>query len=188
MRGVSKDCHFDSKGESEAFMAARKQTVAEYLTARMNAVGKTNADLARETGYPPQNVSFISMIRNGKAKLPINKVVLFAKALEEDPVFLLRKVLQEYSPDTAAVIEEVIESRMGTLTQGERELLDVFRRESAGLPVQLTEAEMKPVREVFKVAQKRMRNDPTTKRVYDRQQGGWVVPGTAGGNKVATAT
>jgi transcriptional regulator with XRE-family HTH domain len=163
----------------------KKQTVADYLTAQMAAVGKTNREIAEAAGYPAHNVSFISMLRSGKAKLPVNKVVAFARALEIEPAFLLRKVLEEYSPDTAKVIAEVLESRAGNTTQGERELLEVFRQESAGLPLALNNDEKAQVRAIFKVACKRTKNDPATKRTYDRHARGWVMPGN--GNKTALA-
>lgn len=79
-------------------------TVAAYISERIKASSKLPATIAEEVEY---SSNMISMISQGRSKLPINKVVPFAKALGIDPVFLFRLVLGEYSPTTLEVIDQL---------------------------------------------------------------------------------
>lgn len=79
-------------------------TVADYISRQIDVSGKNEAEIADEVEYP---TSMISMIKTGRAKLPVGKVGVFAKALGADPALLLRVVLMEYSPDTWRAISEI---------------------------------------------------------------------------------
>lgn len=85
---------------------AKRISVAEYLTQQINICGKSQKEIADEVGYDKPNV--ITMFKQGKTKLPINKVGLFAKALGVDPIHLLRIAMSEYMPDTWDVIEGLL--------------------------------------------------------------------------------
>lgn len=100
-------------------------TVAEYLTQQINLSGKTQQEIAREVGFPKPNV--ISMIKNGNTKLPISKIAPMAKALGIDPVHLFRIVMQEYDPDTWAIIEESI-LKQPVISANEYEIIQVMRQ------------------------------------------------------------
>ena len=79
-------------------------------------------------GY--ENPNIITMFKQGLTKVPLGKVGNLAKALDVDPVFLFRLVMQEYSPETLIAIEEIFESSI--LTGNERELIAAYRKATHG--------------------------------------------------------
>lgn len=98
------------------------EKVADFIVRRQAEVDVTNRELADAIGYHNPNV--ITMIRKGRTKLPIDKVKQFAAALGVDPVWLLRRVMHEYMPETLKVVEQCI----GPLTtNNERCVLEVWR-------------------------------------------------------------
>jgi transcriptional regulator with XRE-family HTH domain len=99
-------------------------TVAEYISRQIETSGKTQAQIALETGYDRPNL--ISMIKHGHTKLPVQKVGALARALGVDPAFLLRLVMMEYAPATWNAINEI----QGAIpvTQNERIILNEIRR------------------------------------------------------------
>lgn len=105
-------------------MSKPKMTVAQYLTTKINESGKTEEEIATEIGYDSANV--ITMFKQGLIKLPMNTVGPIARALEVDPVYLLRLAFTEYMPETF----EAIEHALGTtfVTENERKLLQQFRQ------------------------------------------------------------
>lgn len=103
--------------------AVRPTSVAGYITWQISLCGKPQVEIAREAGFPKPNV--ISMIKQGHTKLPLEKIGKFAKAIEVDPVFLLKLAMQEYMPETWAEIERMFNQPV--LTENELELLDIIR-------------------------------------------------------------
>lgn len=96
--------------------------IADFIVKRQSELGMTNREIADAVGYHHPNM--ITMIRKGKTRLPIDKVQRFAAALGVDPVWLLRSVLKEYTPETLVVIEQCL----GPLTtNNERCVLEVWR-------------------------------------------------------------
>ena len=81
--------------------------VAKYISACIKASGKKQYEIALEAGFDSPNV--ITMIKQGKTKLPINKIGVMSKALEIDPVYLLKLCLSEYQPETYAAIVPFME-------------------------------------------------------------------------------
>lgn len=115
-------------------------SVAGYLRQQIDFSGKTQAEIAQEVGG--YGVNFISLIKHGKSKLPINKVPLFAKALGLDSAHLFRMVMQEYNPETWAVIEEIMGA--GALSASEQAILDIVRKVAVGYDIApRSEAEIK---------------------------------------------
>lgn len=104
-------------------MSKSKLTVAQFLTIKIKESSKTQKEIAAEVGYDAANV--ITMFKQGLTKLPLNAVGPVARALDVDPVYLLRLVFNEYYPDTF----EAIEHALGTLliTENERKLIELFR-------------------------------------------------------------
>lgn len=97
-------------------------TVAEFISTRIKHIGKPQFEIATECGYDKPNI--ITMIKQGKTKLPLGKVCLMAKALETDPVHLLKLCLKEYQPENWVAIEPLLDS---TLTITEKALLNHLR-------------------------------------------------------------
>lgn len=99
-------------------------TVAEYISRQIDACGKSQAQIAREVGYERPNL--ISMIKSGQAKLPVQKVPAFARALGVDPAFLFRLVVSEYMPAMLEVIGEI--EGATPVTRNERGILEAIRK------------------------------------------------------------
>jgi transcriptional regulator with XRE-family HTH domain len=98
-------------------------TVAEFLADRIAAIDKTQRQIADECGFDNPNI--ITMFKNGQTKLPINRIASLAKAIDADPVHLLRLVMLEYIPDLWESIENIMQSTV--LTANELELVRAFR-------------------------------------------------------------
>lgn len=60
---------------------------------------KSQIDIAQEAGF--QSANFISMLKNGAAKLPLDRVLALATALDCDPkrLFLLALQQQDYETE-----------------------------------------------------------------------------------------
>lgn len=116
-------------------------TVAEYLTTTLASCEKSQKDVALEMGYDNPNI--ITMFKQGLTKVPLNKIGSLAKALEVDPVFVFRLVMQEYAPETLAAIEEIFEASI--LTGNERELIAAYRRATQGTDATAVVADAKDV-------------------------------------------
>jgi hypothetical protein len=143
--------HFLERSESakEGKMTAKPQaakragtvSVAEFLDQQINFVsritGKTQKDIAVEIGYDKPNI--ITMFKQGLTKVPINKVGPLAKAINVDPIHLLRVVMSEYSPDTWSALEAIIGTNM--VSEPERVILDIVRQTAQGLDVAPTTAD-----------------------------------------------
>ncbi|MFZ2161975.1 MAG: hypothetical protein WAW02_07155 [Sideroxyarcus sp.] len=98
-------------------------TVAEFLADRIATIDKTQRQIADECGFDHPNI--ITMFKNGQTKLPINRIASLAKAIDADPVHLLRLVMLEYIPDLWESIENIMQSTV--LTANELELVRAFR-------------------------------------------------------------
>lgn len=109
-------------------MSKTKMTVAQFLTIKINESGKTQKEIAAEIGYDAANV--ITMFKQGLTKLPLNTVGPIARALDVDPVYLLRLTFSEYFPETFDAIEHALGTTF--VTENERKMLDEFRRSTNG--------------------------------------------------------
>lgn len=112
-------------------MSISKITVANYITQQIALSGRTQTEICLEIGY--ENTNVITMIKQGKTKLPVTKVKLIAKALGVDPVHLLRLVMTEYMPETFAVIQDTMGGIL--VTESESAVLSVVRDADNGQPV-----------------------------------------------------
>ncbi len=99
-------------------------TVAAYIQLQIAVSGVAQKDIAEALGYENPNV--ITMFKQGKTKLPINKVGPLAKVLGVDPVHLLRLVMTEYCPDTFQAIQHLIGQSL--VTANEMALIEIVRK------------------------------------------------------------
>lgn len=124
-------------------MTKRKQasriSVADYLSQQIALSGKSQKEIAEELSYEKPNI--ITMFKQGKTKVPLNKVSQFAKALGVDPVHFLRIVLLEYSPETWEVLEQILGRSM--ISESEMSLLAIIRDASQGRDVSPSDEEDK---------------------------------------------
>lgn len=111
------------KGEVRIRPTAKPKSVAEYLSWQINLCGKKQLEIAEEVGFPKPNV--INMIKQGKTKLPLDKIGRFAKAIEVDPVHLFKLCMQEYMPETWREIERMMSQPV--LTTNELEFIEIIR-------------------------------------------------------------
>jgi hypothetical protein len=124
----------------EGVMVKSKITVAKYLDQQIALSDKSQKEIAEAVGYDKPNI--ITMLKQGATKLPINRVGPMAKALNVDPVHLLRLVMSEYMPETWETIEEILGA--GTLvSQEEIALLKFIRKHTKGLPIDLEDPRQK---------------------------------------------
>jgi len=130
----------------------KKLTVAEYFEQLINISGKSQKDIAEEMGYDKPNI--ITMIKQGKTRLPINRVAAAAQALDADPVHLLRITMQEYMPDTWDVIETLIGEKL--VSAEEASILEIVRGVSGGQAVRPeTQEEIDSLKELVKTWKKK---------------------------------
>lgn len=72
--------------------------VAKFVSEKIQMIGKSQKDIAEQAGFDKPNM--ITMIKQGRTKLPIAKIGPLAIALETDPVHLLKLCLSTYHPET----------------------------------------------------------------------------------------
>lgn len=110
-------------------------SVAKYIQLQIAVSGVAQKDIAEALGYDNPNV--ITMFKQGKTKLPINKVGPLAKVLGVDPVHLLRLVMTEYCPDTWQAIQHLIGKSL--ITANEMVLVEIVRKTCGAVDLALTD-------------------------------------------------
>lgn len=126
-----------------AVPTTKAKTVAEYITMQLHLCGKAQTQIAEEVGFDKPNV--ITMIKQGKTKVPLNKIGSMAKALEVDPVFFFKFVMNEYMPDLMGMIAAI--TNQPIITRNEMEFIEVIRSAKVMNPKLRTEAERKRLRD-----------------------------------------
>lgn len=119
-------------------------SVADYLAAQIAICGKSQMEIAEEVGFPRANV--ITMIKQGKTKLPIERVPKMASAIGVDPSHLLRVTLSEYNPTLLSTIES-IQGR--TVSDNESEILNVIRKTTKNADPKLSSPSAKAALKAF---------------------------------------
>ena len=116
-------------------------SVAELVTKgiEQNNTSMNQRQKAIAIGYDEDKVSNLSMIKNGKTKLPLGKVPVFSKVLELDPVLLLASALKEmlaYDPEAWALVRSAL-SRTHSEREGQflQALLNVEARTGKQVPI-----------------------------------------------------
>ena len=79
--------------------------VAAFLTAAINSCSKSQLQIAAEVGFPTPNI--ITMLKQGRTKLPLTKVKALADSLDTDPKVLLKMCFEEYQPENWAAIQDI---------------------------------------------------------------------------------
>jgi len=99
--------------------------VASFVNERIQVIGKSQIDIASECGFEKPNI--ITMIKQGKSKLPLAKVGAMAIALETDPVHLLKLTFSTYYQETWSAIAPYFEV---ALTELELQLINTMRSQA----------------------------------------------------------
>lgn len=121
----------------------KARNVAEYISMQLHLCGKSQTQIAEEVGFDKPNV--ITMIKQGKTKVPLNKIGSMAKALEVDPIFFFKLVMSEYMPDVMDMITAITTQPL--ITKNEWDFIAVIRTSNVVNPKLRTEAEKKKLRE-----------------------------------------
>lgn len=102
-------------------------SVAHFIASRIEASGQLQKDIAEKVGFEKPNM--ITMVKQGKTRLPIDKIGPMAQALEIDPVALFAMCMAEYHPNTWKAIAPFLESAM---TADELRMLGAIRTAVGG--------------------------------------------------------
>lgn len=78
-------------------------SIATFISERIAFCEKTQVAIAKEMGLP--NPNFLTMVKQGRTKLPIERVPALAKALDINPLELLVMWYREYTPKTWKSLE-----------------------------------------------------------------------------------
>lgn len=102
----------------------KRQKVAEFITDAIAASSKTQKEIADEMGL--KNPNLITMWKQDKGRVPLNRLLSLANALEVDGWFFVRLALLQYYPQLYKIIETVSPSLI--LTKNEIEMIQSFRK------------------------------------------------------------
>jgi len=120
---------------------------AKLIADRIRDLGhrKTQGEIASEAGFP--NANMMTFLKNGRNKVPLDRVPSLAKALEVDPAFLMRLALEQAVGSTAA---KAITEIFGTpATENERGWLSELRDASDNSDPRLTARSRTVLRGIF---------------------------------------
>ena len=83
-------------------------SMADFLTKQIDALKgiKSQRQIAAEIGYDKPNM--ISMFKRGESKVPIEKIVPLALAIEADPKHLLRLHFEQIDRELGKIVYELI--------------------------------------------------------------------------------
>lgn len=106
---------------------------------------KSQAEIASEAGFA--NANMMTFLKNGRNKVPLDRVPSLAKALEVDPAYLMRLSLDQAVGATAA---KAITEIFGTpATENERGWLMEIRDASDNSDPRITSRSRASVRGIF---------------------------------------
>lgn len=121
--------------------------LAKYINKRIDELKgvKTQAEIAAQAGFT--NANFLSMLKVGSSKLPIDRVPDLARALDADPAYVLRLTLEQQLGEVAA---RAVNELLGTpLSKNEREWIDELRVASDNLDPHITRKTRSSLRAIF---------------------------------------
>lgn len=74
----------------------------EIISHRRTELGISQSELARKLGY--SNANFISIIESQRSKVPLDRSVEFAEALEIDAKWFVERVMRDRYPKIAEIV------------------------------------------------------------------------------------
>ncbi|MDP3294205.1 MAG: helix-turn-helix transcriptional regulator [Nevskia sp.] len=98
-------------------------TVQQYVSAQIELCGFSQVEISRLCGFKQSQM--ISMIKNGKVKVPLDKIRVLASALRVDPVHFFNLVIGEYHAELLDVLNEL--RPLSDLTSAELVLIKSLR-------------------------------------------------------------
>jgi transcriptional regulator with XRE-family HTH domain len=128
-------------GRKNVNQLSRLALLLEKVTSTSN---RTQREIAEEAGFKNQNM--ITMIKQGDAKLPLDRVPAMAHALRIEPLQLFNLALEQFYQDEA--LKELQAILPPALTPAEKELIDIVR-EAGKKGNALTPAHLEKIRELL---------------------------------------
>lgn len=121
--------------------------LAKFITKRIEELKGTKAqvDIAAQAGFT--NANFLSMLKAGTSKLPIDRVPDLSRALDADPAYVLRLTLEQQLGPVAA--RAVIDLLGTPLTKNERAWIEELRDASDDLDPHITKKSRATLRSLF---------------------------------------
>ena len=109
--------------------------IAEFVRDRVEELKgvRNQREIAEIAGYSNQNM--ISMIKQGHTKVALDRAFLLAKALDADPVKVMRMALEQFY--TPLAIRD-LETALGTASRNEIRILEYIRELTKGSDPSLT--------------------------------------------------
>ena len=101
----------------------QSETVAQFLTKAIKTSGRTQSEICADIGYSKPNI--ITMFKQGKTKVPLDKIGPLASALGVDGRAFFRMVLGEYMPETLRSLEPYMS--IEGMTSQEALLVETYR-------------------------------------------------------------
>ena len=125
---------------------SHKSEIAKFLDKRIYELShrKSQRDIAKEIGFVNDNV--IAMLKSGRTKVPLHRVVSIAKALESNPRELFIMALtQDGNEKDRAAFQEIV----GEFSENEMEIIGAIRTFSGGMDPKLSVVSKKVLRALF---------------------------------------
>jgi hypothetical protein len=121
--------------------------LVKYLERRISDLRpmKTQITIATEAGFRVPNM--LAMIKNGSAKLPLDRVPGLARALECDPAMLFRMAVEQLATDTTSLAIDRIFGAV--ITENETAWVQTIREASNNTDPSLTAKAQKAIRAIF---------------------------------------
>ncbi|MBL8430704.1 MAG: hypothetical protein JNJ95_12590 [Dechloromonas sp.] len=94
------------------------------MAEQIDSSTKLQITIAKEAGFESPNI--LTMLKQGRTKVPLSRVGPLASALNINPSHLLRKVLEEYTPETWTAVEECLGHLI--LSEEEEALIKTYRQ------------------------------------------------------------
>lgn len=121
--------------------------LSAFLTKRILELRprKSQLEIAAEAGFI--NVNMMSMLKNGKSKIPLDRVAALAEALEVDPRMLFKMAIEQSGYETTS---KVIDEIFGTIvSRNEVTWLKALREASDNKDPALTTRSRAALRGIF---------------------------------------
>lgn len=102
---------------------AKPKSLASYLNWQIELSGKKQYEIAEDCGFEKSNI--ITMIKQGKTRLPRDKIFKMAKSLSIDPINLMKMMYLEYYPDEWDMMQHLLGQPV--LTKDEQDVIKIVQ-------------------------------------------------------------
>lgn len=105
-----------------------------FMAKQLATTPLSQKEIAEAVGYNNQNM--ITMIKQGDAKLALDRVPAMAKILQVDPKHLFRLALeQSYPPAAVATLMTMLDA---SITTNEMKVVEIFREKTGNTDPEIT--------------------------------------------------